>query len=271
MKSQIVKILSHLSPRMMSNLAYKVLTNPQVKKLRAHESVMLDKAKKAKIKFGEFDIQTYEWGNSKHEKILLIHGWEGQAGNFTDLIKGLLDKEYHVIAFDGPSHGFSSRGSTSLFEFSGLIGTMIKKYQSKKLVSHSFGGVATTFALFNNQDIEIDKYVLLTTPDKFTQRINDVANFVGITEQVKQLLIDRLEEEMDGEVQDFNVSDFVKEIRVEQSLIIHDKNDKVIPIAQSQNVCDNWKNCQIKVIEGTGHFRILRTNTVIDQVIAFMN
>ena len=86
MNKQIIRILSNISPTMVAGLAYRTLTNPQIKKLRKHELELLDKAQKKKIRFGEFDIQTYKWGNEANEKILLIHGWEGQAGNFTDII-----------------------------------------------------------------------------------------------------------------------------------------------------------------------------------------
>lgn len=68
-----------------------------------------------------------------------------------------------------------------------------------------------------------------------------------------------------------NVSSFVREIKVSKSLIIHDKNDKVIPIEQSNNVYQNWNVCNFKEIEGTGHFRILRNNEVAELVINFMN
>lgn len=271
MKKQIIKILSIISPKMMADLAYKTLTNPQTKKLRDYELEFLDKAEKSKIDFRGFDIQTYKWGKVTDEKILLIHGWEGQAGNFTDLIKNLLEENYYVISFDGPSHGFSSKGPTSLFEFSDLVGKMIGDFDCKKLVSHSFGGVATTFALFNNLNLEIDKYALLTTPDKFAQRIDDIAEYVGVTETVKRRLINRLEEEMKVDVQQLNVSNFVSKIKVRDSLIIHDKNDRVIPISQSRNVYQNWENCRFKEIEGTGHFRILRTEKVLNTVVDFMN
>lgn len=271
MKKQIIKVLSMISPTTVTNLAYKTLTNPQLRKLRENELELLEKATKEKLRFRDFDIQTYKWGNQDDDKILLIHGWEGQAGNFADIIPKLLENNYYVISFDGPSHGFSSRGKTSLFEFSDLVGEMIEKYECKKLISHSFGGVATTYALFKNQDIKIDKYLLLTTPDKFTQRIDDIAKYVGATERVKNMLIKRLEEEMNVDVKEFCVSNFVREIKVEKSMIIHDKDDKVIPISQSKNVSQNWENCQFKEIKGTGHFRILRTDEVINSVVEFMN
>ena len=72
-----------------------------------------------------------------------------------------------------------NRGKTNFFEFTELVGILIKKLCVKLLVSHSFGGVATTYALFQNQDIEIKKYILITTPDKFTQRIDDVSEIIG--------------------------------------------------------------------------------------------
>lgn len=269
MRKNIIKILSILLPNQIANFAYKQLTNPQIKKLRQHELTVLDKSEKEIYKFHNFDIQTYKWAGGT-QKVLLIHGWEGQAGNFADFIEPLVAQNYTVYAFDAPSHGFSSRGETSLFEFTELVGVLIRKYAINHLISHSFGGVATTYALFANQDLKIDSYVLLTTPDKFSERIDDVAKQVGITENVKRKLIKRLEKETAQSVDSLNVSDFVKSVSVAKALIIHDKKDTVIPIERAKNVHKNWKNCEFAEIEGTGHFRILRTKAVIDKTLAFL-
>ena len=67
------------------------------------------------------------------------------------------------------------------------------------------------------------------------------------------------------------MSEFVKSINVKKSLIIHDVNDKVIPISRSKNVHQNWTKSEFMEIEGTGHFRILRTEKVIDKVIDYLN
>lgn len=270
MKKKLVRIVSILLPNTITSFAYNQLTNPQVRKLRQNELNTLDKSEKEILKFKDFDIQLYTWKGGDKE-ILLIHGWEGQAGNFSDLIELLLDNGYTIHSFDGPSHGFSSKGSTSLFEFTELVGVLIRKYKVKTLISHSFGGVATTYALFNNPDIHIDKYILITTPDKFTERIDDVSEMVGITQNVKAKLIERLQNETGIDVNTLNVSDFVKTINVRKSLIIHDKNDKVIPIKRSKNVHQNWGVSEFETVEGTGHFRILRTKAVLDRVVSYLN
>ncbi|NJL75688.1 MAG: alpha/beta hydrolase [Saprospiraceae bacterium] len=269
MKKRIIGFLSGMFPNFFVRLAYQKLTNPQVRNLRATELEVLKKAKQEVFPFRNFSIQTYAWlGGSK--KILLIHGWEGQAGNFSFLIEALLAKGYTVHAFDGPSHGFSSKGETSLFEFAALVDELVRHYQIAHLVSHSFGSVATTYALSNNPALKIEKYVLLTSPDKFSERINYVIQQVGLSKKVEIRLIERIEKELQMKVHELNVSTFIKSANVASALIIHDKHDKVIPIQQSRSVQSEWKNCRLEEVEGTGHFKVLTTDWVINKIIAFM-
>lgn len=269
MKKSLVKIASFLFPNKVVSFAYDQLTRPQIHKLRDHEKSVLDTAQKSRIPFKGFEIQTYLWPGGD-QKVLLIHGWEGQAGNFADLIQKLQASNYTIHAFDGPSHGFSSRGKTSLYEFTELVGHFIREHQVKKLVSHSFGGVATSYSLYTNQDLHIDKYVLLTTPDRFIERVDDIAERTGISQKVKAKLIHRVNAETGYDARDLNVHDFVQHVNVSKALILHDKNDKVIPISQSQNVHKHWKNSTLEAVEGTGHFRILRTDKVLERVLAFL-
>lgn len=268
MKKNIVRLISGIAPGWVEKFAYRQLTSPQIHKLRKHELEILDTAEKEQYPFHEGYIQLYHWkGGDK--TVFLVHGWEGQAGNFADLIDAFRNQNYSVIAFDGPSHGFSSRQNTSLFEFTELVGILLKKFEVKHIVSHSFGGVATTYALSQNPEIEIEKYALLTTPDRFSERIQQVASAVGVTDEVVNRLVARLETELDMDVQTLNVSDFVREIKVREALIIHDKADRVIPIEISRNVHRNWPNSRMEEVEGTGHFRILRTDFVIQKILDF--
>lgn len=269
MRKKLVYLLSSIFPGFFTNVAYRQLTNPQVRKLRDHELAILQTAAQEDYFFKGFTIKTYKWEGGD-DSILLIHGWEGQAGNFADLIQQLHAHNYTIYAFDGPAHGFSSKGQTTLFEFTDLVAELIRYFGTKKLVTHSFGAVATTLALSHNQDIEIDKYVLFTPPDSFLERIDYVADQVGISDDVKHRLIDRLEAEANIDVSAQNVRDFVKHANVKEALIFHGVNDKVIPIQQARRVHQNLPQSTMKEIDDTGHFRILRTDWVLDDVIAFL-
>ena len=265
----MVLILSRVFPDLFVKLAFNRLVNPQVRKLRVREAKVLETAHQEVFRFRDFDIKLYRWDGYK-EGILLVHGWEGQAGNFADLILKLQAKGFTIYTFDGPSHGDSSVGETSLFEFADLVGELINKFKVRKLVSHSFGGVATTYALANNPPLEIDRYALITTPDKFRERIEDVANQYGIHPRVVRKLVHKLENKYGVVVGDLNVSVFVQEANVKNAYIIHDRNDQVIPIERSRNVHRHWPQAEFEEVSGTGHFRILRDERVLESVVDFI-
>ncbi len=243
--------------------------NPQISKLREYEIQLLEKADQGDVSCGGFRIRTYKWGNGS-KSILMIHGWEGQAGNFADIIPRLVSDGFSVYAFDGPAHGFSSKGEASIFAFIETLEFMIHTVKPSCLLSHSFGGVATTYVLSENPEIHIERYVLMTTPDRFTQRIQFISDQVGVSSKAISILVKRIEKKYNISVPDMNVSDFVKRVRVDRALILHDVADKVIPISQSQHVVDNWEVGRLESVRDTGHFRILRDEAVHEKVSAFL-
>jgi pimeloyl-ACP methyl ester carboxylesterase len=269
LKKSFVRLGSSLFPGYFTEKAYDILVNPQVRKLRDHELEVLNKSKQSDFSFQDFTIKTYVW-NEGFEPVLLVHGWEGQAGNFADIIDALVSAGFTVYSFDAPSHGFSSRGETSLIEFTELVGEMIRLTEAEKVVSHSFGGVATTSALFQNRDLSLKKYGLLTTPDRFSQRLDQVEDQVGITKKVRDRLAARMEAELGMKSEELNVSDWVKEINVNEAKIWHGKSDRVIPMHQSKTVAASWSEATLKEVENVGHFAILRDKGVIAELVDFL-
>ncbi len=268
LRKKLVSLLSQIFPETFTNIAFEKLTNPQIIKLRESEQEVLGLARQGDIPFKDFTIRTYHWPG-EGEPVLLIHGWEGQAGNFADIIKRLLEAGADIHAFDAPAHGFSSKGRTSPIEFAELVAHLVERLGVRRAVSHSFGGVAISYALFQNRQLSLDRAVLITTPDRFSERIADVAEKVGVSHKVQKRLVQRMQQ-ANIDVSKFNVSDFVRHIDVGHALILHDREDRVIPISQSRNVHRNWPQAEFLEVEGTGHFRILRTPHVIDHIVDFI-
>jgi pimeloyl-ACP methyl ester carboxylesterase len=270
MRKTLIHLASQLAPQLMVRIAHNHLNNPQVRKLRDHEEAVLQTADVSIYPFKGFDIKLYHW-RGEGPRVLLIHGWEGQAGNFSDLIVALRSAGYDIMAFDGPSHGHSSKGLTSPIEFAELVKKLVPVFRPRHLISHSFGGVATTFALSELPDFEVESYTMVTTPDRFMDRIQEISRQVGVSDKVRDLLIDRMRGEVDTPLEKLNVSEWVKGMNVGRGLILHDRADRVIPLEVSQRVHQSWPGSVFEVVEGTGHFRILRSPDVVSRIVSFVS
>jgi hypothetical protein len=120
-------------------------------------------------------------------------------------------------------------------------------------------------------EIKIKRFVLFTTPNKLIDRIQFVADTIGISNRVTTRLIKKIEFEKGIIVDNMNVADYVQKASVEKALILHDINDKILPIEQSKEVEAAWKEARLEKITGTGHYRILRTKSVLQKALNFLN
>jgi pimeloyl-ACP methyl ester carboxylesterase len=269
MKKKTIQFLSNIFPSFFAKKFHYRLLHPQKKKKRKNEIDILEKAKKEFLSINNNRIQLYKWGDFE-KKILLVHGWEGHAGNYADLIEKLLVENYTVYSFDGPGHGNSSGGKNVMFEYLFTVDKVITMLDVRNIVSHSFGSVVTTYALSQIPHHKIDRYVLLTTPHTFSKYVYNASKKTGISDKAIHLFLKKIEDQRNEKIDAYDVSKFIKNVNVEKAIIIHDINDSVIPISEAEEVVKKWKNADLLRISNTGHFRILRTPFVAKIITDFI-
>jgi len=130
--------------------------------------------------------------------------------------------------------------------------------------------VATVVARSQLPDLHIQRYAMITTPDRFEERIASVTESLGVSQRVADLLIQRIEQDTGVSVQSMNVSDLVPHISVEKGLILHDRADRVIDIAQARSVAASQPRFQLEEVNDTGHYRILRTDETLERMVSFL-
>lgn len=240
-------------------------------RMRPHEKKMLDIAEKSNHSYQNKNIVLYRWGNGK-TKILMVHGWEGHAGNFASIIEFFQSKgDFTLYAFDGPSHGASEKGPTSSFAFIGLVEHFVKSLTPSHVISHSFGSVASLLALGRNPDLDIQRYVGITVPNTFRERLEDIANMLGLPYRIVEGLIEKIEKNQNIVVDDIAVAAYAPKSSVRKALLIHDKNDRVLPASKSLEVAKNWPVASYHEITGTGHYKILGSQEVHALVYSFLS
>ena len=234
------------------------MSNPRVRKLRQSEEDVLATATRSTTTFRNYTIQSYAWGDPARPLALLFHGWEGQAGNFAALIQLLLDKGYSIKAFDAPSHGRSSTGNTSMFEYGEFASVLLDELDPTVIVSHSFGTVTAIYALADRTEHNIRQWFIVTTPFDFRERIRGIAQLLGLSSRTLTRLVDLIESDTGHKVDELNFRSMSTRLHnIREATVIHSKSDKVIPIEEARLAQAAIPNSTLIELDNIGHYAIL--------------
>ena len=254
----MIKHLQYILPNLVVKKIYNQMSHPRVRDLIEHEEKVLNSAGKEILAYNGFSLMRYEWGKDNNKTAYLVHGWEGQTGNFASIIPVLLEANYRVISIDAPSHGQSSIGKTNMFEFSKILVSQFKKEQPELVVSHSFGSVNVGKVLRTQPELNIKLWVMVTTPNNFKSRINELSSAFNLSKKVTHKLIQKIQEDVNENIDDLNMVRFCSEIsNVEKAIIIHSISDKVLPIEDARAVNESFKQSEMIELENYGHYSIL--------------
>lgn len=245
------------------------MSNPRIRKLRDSEESVLSKSITEKLVYKNFKIQKYQWGDQNQKTALLIHGWEGRAGNFAAIVDILIQNKYHVVAYDAPSHGKSSIKKTSMFEFAEFIESQFADLKPQVIISHSFGSVNTARIFRNNPEFNLDMWIMVTTPHNFLSRVNGISDHFGIKSKAKNELIKRIQNDTNEDINHINMATYCQELsNVKNTVIVHSKTDKVLPIEGAREVAKAFKRSRLIELDNLGHYSILWSDElkkIIDQ------
>ena len=266
------KLIDTFLPSLSAKKIYKVMSHPRVRKLRDFEEAILDQSEKEVIRFRGFDIQTYTWGRENSKIAFLVHGWEGQAGNFGSIVDILVHAGYQVRAFDAPAHGHSSYGDTNMSEFSDLVDQLMKQYKPSLVVSHSFGSVTSVMALSRNPQLPIDKWIVVTTPHDFRDRVRQIQEFVGVADRTMKRVVGQIESDFGTSLDQMNMEFFGDKVdHVKEVVIVHSKKDKILPIDSARLTHDQLKQSQLIELDRHGHYSILWSDELKEIVRSSLN
>jgi len=264
------RILSLLLPKRAAKIAINIFSRPHFKKLRDRERKFLNKANIIRIKNNPEDIILYESGNKNGKPVLTVHGWDSNPGSLSGISCKLADLGYHIYSLNVPAHGISKKKSTNMLETADLIIKVLEELSDKgvfSFITHSFGSGAVSFAL-NKSGIKADKLVFITSPDKILDIFDEYKNTIGLGDKAYRYMLELSENRFQRSFDDMVISKALQTAKFNRLLLIHDKNDKILPFHNSENI--NRKNpdrSEIYPTEGKGHYRILWDEKVITRII----
>jgi pimeloyl-ACP methyl ester carboxylesterase len=262
--------LCKYAPTVAAHLAFGLLARPPRPEVRDWHLLLRKKASHRSLKCGVNELSVYAWGSGP--TILLVHGWGSHATHMGRMVLPLVDAGYRVIAFDAPAHGLSSGTTTDLVEFARSIAAVAADAGPlHAIVAHSFGAAMALYAA-RDWGVDTRKMVLISTFEHFNWFLDAFAGQIGLTPEVLQRVRDMQEQRYGGRL-DWSRMSVVDMARTAglQLLVIHDEDDKEIPVAHGLAVAGARLDACFRRTRGLGHQLVVRNAAVITHVVDFVN
>lgn len=260
-------LLERTLPKMAHKLAFNLFFTPMRYKAPPRELPIIEKAKKYSETINKNRIQFYSWGTESDPLVVLAHGWMGRSGQFYKLIETLVERKYHVVAFDGPGHGASAGRQASVVDFAVAMQRIENKYGNIFFaVGHSFGGLSIVYAVAEGLDIK--NVIFIATPSISEDIVRQFEEKINASPATGAFFLQEVKKRHGVEFKEISASELIKKVSLNSLYLVHDKRDKDVSIDHAYLMQERFPAADTYYSEGLGHTRILRNAEVIDQIVS---
>lgn len=263
------KFLQLFSITLATKFAVKLFRTPIRFKTPEREKMMAKSAQKELVKIPELnkEVMVYTYGYSKR-KVLLVHGWSGRGTQLYKIADKLLENGFMTISFDAPAHGKSSGKTTMMTEFITTAKYLEDKYGPFEVaIGHSLGGMTVLNSV--QRFLKVKKAIIIGSGDIITDImigfITKLELSLKLVDKMKYFFQKKFSEDIDN----YSGSFVALHVKI-PTLVIHDTEDKEVPVSCAYNIRKNLENGEILITNGLGHTRILKDNFVVERIINFI-
>lgn len=258
--------LAKIYPVLSNHLAERLLCTPVRPKVKRRIGSGFD-VKQMRI-LGH-DVNIYIKGQSS-KYILFSHGWSGNAFNFSSFYDDFLDAGYSVICFDQIAHGHSEGNISNYYYFYNVFETIYNELKSKfdilGVVGHSMGSSAIVGSKLN---ADIKLCLIAPLIPVFESLYLNTERF-GISPLTVSNFLKSYEKRFSVKLDEIDPKNIISKLK-NDLLIIHSEDDQFIDHYRNLPFYNNSQKESVQMINGLGHFRILKSKEVIDKCLSFLN
>lgn len=258
-----------LAPGLAGVWAERLFLTPPRPRIEASALDLID-ARSSFLVHKARNIAVWEWGWQSRgaPAVLLAHGWGGHAAQMRAFVFPLLAAGYRVVGFDQPAHGLSEGRLTSLVDFADVLAAVAANHGPvHAVIAHSLGAAAAGFALARG--LPVKNAVLVSPPSDVAGYSRRFARWHWIPEPVRRSMQAAIEERYGVRWEELEVERVAARVNA-RALVIHDRDDSVVPWRHGERVARAWHGARLLVTSGLGHGRILRDEAVAQTAAEFI-
>jgi pimeloyl-ACP methyl ester carboxylesterase len=247
-----INTLSYIAPTTASRLAYKLFSEPREGKLtREKLPLFLQSAQSEFIELEQHRFPVYIWQGNE-QKVLLVHGWESNAGRWELLFPHLQLSGSTIIALDAPAHGLANGKEFNVPRYATFLNQVIQKYAPSILIGHSMGGATCLYYQHHYPNTLIQKMILLGAPSDLKVLIQNFVSLLKLNTKMMHLIENHFIEKFKIRLDDFTGKTMGASLRID-GIIVHDEEDGVVAFSEGQKIANSWKNAIFIKTKGLGH------------------
>ena len=259
-----------LFPDLATAVAERMFLTPPRTRDAAASALDLVDARSSFLEHKGRHIAMWRWGSREAPAVVLAHGWGGYAAQMRAFVFPLLQAGYRVIAYDQPAHGVSEGRLTGLPDFADVLAEVAGIHGSvAAVVAHSLGGAAAALALANGK-ASFKKVVLVSPPSDLVGYSRRFARWYWMPEAVRKGMQAAIEERYGVRWENLEVPRVAPRLSA-QALVIHDRDDRLMPWTHGATVARHWPGAKLMSTEGLGHRRILSDERVTRAAAEFID
>jgi len=209
------------------------------------------------------EVAVWQWGSGP--RVLLVHGWGGNAARLRHFVAPLIEAGFAVAAFDAPAHGLSRGSFATLPDFIETIGLVARRTGCVALVGHSMGGAACALAIRGG--LPAAATVLLSPPADPLRYALRFARYLRLSNPAIAAMTRTLEQHYGMRLEDLCATGHGAAVPM---LVVHDEGDVRVPIRDGRAIAEAWPLARLMATRGLGHHRILRDPGVVAAAVAFV-
>ncbi len=262
-------LLSVIWPSLAARKAFQLFQNVRFKSVRKREMDFYNENKREVVPSSSEDIFCYRGGDPNGPTIVLVHGWDSNAGSMSQCFRTLSGLGFNVLSFDLPGHAFYKKTYTNLPESAAALKTVIDHLgplKSVSFVAHSFGSAVTAWYLAES-GFQADKLIFLTGPNRIENVFLQFKQAIHLGDKAHKKMISLTEDILKKPLSEVSIESHLKKSTFRKLILVHDHNDRVLPYSNSVEIKTAIPEAELVTLENTGHYRML-WNVQVIRVIA---
>ena len=272
------RVCSSILPGPATDVAWSLFQHPRRYREPERERKCVARARRVNQANQAGRIATYVWDadaaksteGASSGTVLLLHGWEGRAGQMGPLAEAFAKVGYNAVAIDAPGHGRSqSAYYPSIFQFADALRAVAEAHAPvRAVVAHSLGALATARAI--RDGLVVDKIVAISATSGLEVLLSQFVGMLHLPDDVVSGLRSRAEAKFGARVWDELDALRMAPAFSVPALFVHDTDDPEMDHQQSVLLSSAWRSARLKSTSGLGHRRILRDPSVIEDAVVFV-